>query len=178
MAKEKTTAQDGAKRLAGMDPYLKDCMTLEPSVIDEEFSRLPGDYAYWNERYTEANKSFLLAEANEKQVNARVYITIKEAEQAAEDAEEAEDDGEKKKKAKKRKAMTVDHLDALVRTNPEMVQATERRIIAEVEKDHLRGVLDAMRTKREALVSLAANMRQEQKVSPSMKALTDGFNDG
>lgn len=149
--------------------YLKECTTLEPAAIDEEFSRLPNDYAYWNERYSEANERFLRAEHFEEQVNSRVYLTKRET------PEEPEVEGDKKKKEKK---LTESAIDALVKTDPEMIAATSARITAEVEKDYLRGVLETMRTKRESLVSLAANMRQEQKANPNMNMenLTGGFN--
>lgn len=176
MAKAKQT--EAAGRLGGMDPYLKECVTLEPAAIDEEFARLPNDYAYWNEQYGKANQKFMHAEHYEKQVNARIYLTKREMPPPQAPKAAA---GEKEKDTKEKK-LTEGTIDAMVRTDLEMIAATEARIEAEAEKDYLRGVLDAMRTKREALVSLAANMRQEQKtisggMGPErMENLTAGFN--
>jgi len=48
-----------------------------------------------------------------------------------------------------------------VKTDPEYNKARERLIQAESDRDYLRGVLDALRTKREAAVSLGAQLRQE-----------------
>jgi hypothetical protein len=131
--------------------YLKECVDLLPELLSEEFARMSADYAYWNERYAEANRRELSAEWERDRTYAATYLRRKlELEEAGKKAPEA----------------TV---DAEVRTSKEYGAAVEAHIEAKAEREHLRGVLEALRTKREMLVSAGAHQRQEMQGDVAMR---------
>lgn len=131
--------------------YLKECVDLVPELLSEEFARMSADYAYWNERYAAANRAELAAEWARDKAYAATYLRRKL---------ELEAEGKKAPEA------TV---DAEVRTDAAYGAAVEAHIAAKAEREHLRGVLEALRTKREMLVSAGAHQRQEMQGDMAMR---------
>lgn len=125
-----------------VDDYLKSCVELNDAAISEEFSRLSADYAYWNEKYSVANRAHLKAEWEEEKLAAQLYLRFKEPREGLKPPTEA----------------TV---DAAVKTDPGFEARHLATLEAQAERDYLRGVLEALRTKREMAVSLGATLRQE-----------------
>lgn len=122
--------------------FLKACVDFEPTALHEEFARMSGDYAYWNEKYSAANRVMLMRERDEKKCRAGLYLRHKEA-----------PDG--------KKPPTEAAVDALVTLDPAYDEAHMALIEAQAEREHLRGILESLRTKREMLVSEGAHQRQE-----------------
>jgi len=141
-----------------VDDYLSNCVIIEPLAIEEEFIRLPADLAYWNERFAQANRAFLIADIEEKRTEARLHLECR----ARLTVEKGED-------GKKVKAPTVSDIEAEVNGHEDMQRAQDRLIAAEAEKVRLYGVLDAIRTKREMVVSLGAHMRAEMQGDPTLR---------
>lgn len=123
--------------------FLKACVDFEPTQLHEEFARMSGDYAYWNEKYSAANRLMLMRERDEQKVRARLYLLFKEAPDAG------------------RKLTTEAAVDAKVTLDPAYEEAHLALIEAQAEREHLRGILESLRTKREMLVSEGAHQRQE-----------------
>lgn len=138
-----------------VDDYLKNCVALEPTAISEEYTRTPADIAYWNACYARAYKDFLSAKINRERVEARIHLELREKAKAAPDD--------------KRKGPTVDDIKAAVTCHPEVVAAQEAEILAEVEKVKLFGALDAVRSKRDMVVQLGAQYREEMKNDPVLR---------
>jgi hypothetical protein len=135
-----------------VDDYLKECVYIEPLQMEAEFTRLPGDFAYWGERYSRASRAFLLAEREEKTVRAKQWLVLR-----------AKMVGEGQK-------ATEAAVDATVEADPAVQAAYLARLEAEAEKDRLRTVLESIRTKREMLVSLGATIRQEMENDPVIRS--------
>lgn len=127
-----------------VDDYYKTCLELEPELINEEFARMSGDFAYWNEKYAAANKAQLLAEWQEEQAEAALYLKYKETPEG-------------------KKPPTEAAVDASVKLDPLYATAHLKTLEHQAERDYLRGVLETLRTKREMLVSMGAQLRQEEK---------------
>lgn len=143
MSSEKAMLRD-----VEVDRYLKECVDLMPEAISEEFSRLSADYAYWNEKYADANREMLQAERHRDKTRAQAYFQKKAAYAQA---------GTK---------VTEATLDAEVEVD-DLVEKAEVGVIASTaEREHLRGILEALRTKREMLVSVGAHMRAEMQGDP------------
>lgn len=134
-----------------IDDYLKECVDLVPDLISEEFARMSADYAYWNERYADANRRELEAEWAKDKAYAAGYLR-KKVDLAASGAK-----------------ATEAAVDAEVKTSAEYGAAVEAHIAARAEREHLRGVLEALRTKREMLVSTGAHQRQEMQGDMAMR---------
>jgi hypothetical protein len=148
------TDEQEASRLAelNVDPYLVECVETDPLNLEREFVRLPSDYAYWSELYSRALTAMLLAKLKTKRVGARLRIGMREI-----------------LEARKGKA-TESMVDAAVIESQEMQDTENEELAAEVEKVRLAGVLEAVKTKRECLVSIGATLRKEMERDPEIAA--------
>src|SRR5688572_3935542 len=126
-----------------IDQYLAECLRIEPTVIEEEYVRLPGDLAYWNARYSVAYQRWLQAKLERETTEARLSESWR---------------GQLGTKPGR---VTVGEVEAKVVQDPLYTQARQAENDAESEKVRLWGVMDALRTKKEMLVSLGAHMRLE-----------------
>lgn len=135
-----------------VEQYLRDCVNIEPLALNEEFIRLPADVAYWNERYSKAYRGWSTAKVELDRIRAQKNLEIREA---------AKTGGGK---------VTEAYVESLIEVDPAYVNSRMTLIEAEVEKTRLYGVLDAIRTKREMLVSLGAQIRQEMAGNPQLRS--------
>lgn len=136
-----------------VDSYLYECVDMDLDALSEEYARQSADYAYWNEKFTLAMKAVLLAEYNEQQVEAMLYLKHKQAPEGG-------------------KAPTEAAVDALVKLSPEYQAARLASIEVQVEEKHIRGLMDALRTKKDMLTSAGATQRQELEGDMRMRETT------
>ena len=134
-----------------MGKYEKDCSDIIPEAVQEEFVRVPADLAYWNAKYAVALRVFLKAKTYEKQLEALLSIEHREV-------------------LLKNGKATEKAVEQVVNSDERMVEARNSLIDAEVNKVHVWGILDAIRTKKEMLISLGAHIRQEMGDDPTVKA--------
>jgi hypothetical protein len=135
-----------------LDQYLLDCVRIEPLALSEEFVRLPADYAFWNERYRQALEAHLLAEAERERIWAGCYILAVERTQPS------------------GKPATVEYAKAWVEGDADYRKSVAEGISAQAEEKRVRGILEAIRTKRDALTSLGATQRQELEHDPLIRS--------
>ena len=135
-----------------VEDYLVASVQIEPMAMQEEYVRIAPDLAYWNDRYAKVLKSFQIAKLEVETTEARLYIQQRNA---------MLDEGKKPTEAQINTAVTID---------PELREVKMELIMAEVEKVRIAGVCDAVRTKRDMLVSLGATMRAEYASEPSIRA--------
>jgi hypothetical protein len=126
---------------------------VDPLTIKEQFTELPGRLAYWNARLADAHERLLEASAVVKLVTAAAQLTVR-AQLAGR--------GEK---------VTESIVDAHVACDAACVQALLVEIDAEVEKQHVRGRVDALHAKRDMLMSLGAMLREEMKGDPMIREM-------
>ena len=132
--------------------YVKECTSILPAEqIEDEFRRVSADLAYWNNKFADALREHLRAKATEKQVRASVYLEIRSG--AAEKGE------------KLTEAMT----DAKVETHEDVRDAVDRCIHAEASKARMYGMVDAVRSKKDMLVSIGAQVRAEMQGDPMLR---------
>lgn len=159
MARKKTKGEAAAETAEERQPitqpseeeYLRDCLHIAPEVIQEEFVRLPGDLAYWNQRYSEALEAALNARHERKKVRGELWLNIKT---------ELLEDGHR---------ATEKVLDNSVDSHPDYVDACMAEAKAEAEKARVYGILDSVRAKKEMLISLGAQLRQEMEHDPTIR---------
>jgi hypothetical protein len=134
-----------------VEKFLKDSVDVEPTLLQEEFIRLPADVAYWNERYAGKLKAHLATKVEVDHLHARLYIEIRETMEA---------EGKK---------ATESAVEAKIETSPVYHQMRLTLVGLEAEVAHLKGVLEAVRTKREMVISLGAQLRQELQHDPVIR---------
>jgi hypothetical protein len=136
---------------ARLDEYLRECVRIDPLDIQAEFIRVPGDLAYWNDRYADALREFLISEADFKILKAQLEPLTRQA---------LLDAGGKTTEAQ---------VKAAIDSDDQVLEAQRRCVEAEVEKNRLYGALDAIRSKKEMLISLGAHLRAEMGGDPVLR---------
>lgn len=125
------------------DDYLRECARINPEDIQTEFERIPGQLAYFNAQYAGALNAHLVAEIDVKVTRARVYTAVREAMIA------------------KGGKPTEEYMKALIESNEDYIEQQYIASAAETKKNDLYGKLDAIRSKKEMLISLGAHLRAE-----------------
>lgn len=126
-----------------VDQYLAQSVTVEPLQLEEEFVRLPADLAYWHARAADALREYQMSKLEQDKTEANLRIVVREHIIAT---------GGKPTESQVESGMVL---------RPEYSEARARTIEAEVEYQRLRGVCEAVRVKRDALVALGQQARAE-----------------
>lgn len=134
-----------------LDEYLRECVRIDAHSLQDEYVRLPADYAFWNERYRAALERSLLAEADVKRVYAGLYLS---------GGERVMPSG---------KPATVDWIKARIEDDQDYRQAVAESIYAEADVAHVKGILEAIRTKRDMIIQMGATVRQEMQHDPAVR---------
>lgn len=130
-----------------LEKYREECLAVTPELVEEEFIRNPGDIAFWSDRYAEALEEDVLAYANRKAVYGRLVSDL-------DLIAELEDNLGKKPTASQIEGAVVNHEDYR--------EAVAREGRAKATKQRHRGMMDALSAKRDALISLGADVRIER----------------
>lgn len=137
MAGPKTSAAADAADLAR-------ATSIVPETINEEFVAVPGDLAYYGGRWATAHEEKLRAEHARERLEAELRQALRE-----------------QKNAGVLKA-SEDAIADMVEASPAYVLAREREIAADAAKTRIGVVIDAIRAKKDALISLGAQLRAER----------------
>ena len=140
--------------------YLEECVNIEPVAIQEEYVRVPADLAYWNAKFSDALKAFLLAKLALSKVEARLQLETR-----------ASMEGGKTK-------VTESVITAMIESSDDWAKVKLALVDAECEKVRLWGVCDALRSKKEMLVSLGATLRSEMEGDPMLRSYMRDQHDG
>ncbi len=135
-----------------VDAYLRECVRIEPLAIQEEYVRLPADLAYWNAKYAEAQREFLMSKVDLDVLERELYPVVRQ---------ELETSGQR---------VTEKMIEAGIGQSSLWTEAKQRVARADADKAKMYGVLDAVRTKRDMLVSLGAHLRAEMEHDPTLRA--------
>jgi len=131
-----------------LEAYMEECTRIEPLALEEEYIRLPSDTAYWAARYAAVLGRYLERRAVTKQMASELKRTIRD-----------------RLTVELPKKPTVSEVEVEVQTDPAYIAAVAEEDAAEVEKVWLGGFLEALRAKREMLVSLGAHIRMEREMN-------------
>lgn len=133
--------------------YIESAVTVNDNDISGEYMRVPGDLAYFVKKYAEAEYAYLAAKAEVDRQKGGAY------ERARKDLEEDPD----VKKATEKMVEARAANDAL------LVGALEDLAFASSQRKLFDGYVDAVKTKRDMLISLGAHMRKERDAEPMIR---------
>lgn len=162
-------------REVGLDEYTIQCVMLDDTDLDGEFSRVAADLAYWNAVYAQALREYLTQKAAVKQVRARRFVELRVELMQADLAEEDDDTAPPapaKAKAPKRSAtprVTDGRVQTAVDCDAEVVDAEMALIEAEVAKVQAQNHADEVLAKKDALQSIGARVRRELDADPEVR---------
>jgi hypothetical protein len=134
-------------------------VAIDPLALTDEFTKIPSHLARYNELYADALRLHLSAKVKVDRAYAASYIRCRA---------EAEETGAK---------TTEGMIKSMVDNDPTYHAAQDHSVVCEAEKARLWGVLDALRAKRDALISLGAHLRAEMAGSPSIRGEARGARD-
>lgn len=137
-----------------INEYLDECTKIEPAVLEEEFVRVPSDLAFWNNKYAGMYRLWLECKAQRETLYAQLY-------------------GEKRTELEAFSAKgraTEAAIDASIMLDDRYTKARAAEIASESEKVRLGGVMDALRSKRDMLISLGAHERATMGHDPTIRA--------
>lgn len=140
-----------ADHLVELEDFLRECVGIDPLQINEEFVRIPGQLAYWNARYAKSLKRFLTLKVDLDIQRARLEPILRDI------------------IIKGGGKPTVDSVKAQIEQHEDIMKLRYDLVDAEVEKNEVYGSLDAVRSKKEMLVSLGAHLRAEMGGDPSIR---------
>ena len=107
--------------------------------------RIPSDYFYWSQEYTNARKIHRLSKLTCDETRARLSIELR------------------LHLENERGKCTESMVSAAIDSSIEWVESRVEEIEAESDMVRVQGILEAIRTKREMLISLGAHARAEMK---------------
>lgn len=143
-----------------IERYLKDAVDICPEALEEEFTRLPADLAYWNERHAVALREHLDTKIERERLVGQLSIDVSFV-----DALETS----------LGKKPTVNQIQGAVLQDPRYIAVRTDETLAEVEKIRLRGCVDAIAAKRDMIISLGAHARLEMQHDPILRARMAGL---
>jgi hypothetical protein len=131
---------------------LEKVFDIDPMDLTPAFCQLPADLAYWGARYADAHRQAAAAKADEKQIHGANWEVARDRVTAI------------------RGKATLDDIKAAIEQIDDVRRARENTIEAEYEKVRLLGIVDAIRSKRDMLISVGAHVRAEMDHDPSIKS--------
>ena len=141
-----------------LEARLREMVRVDPHEIEQMFSEIPAFIASASERSARATEAYLRAKAAVKRLRALHWLEAKN---------DLKDAGERP--TEKMIDATVD-ADIDKRLQPYL----EAEIEAEVEAIRAKGILVALQAKKDALVSIGANLRAELERDPIIRSRLQG----
>ena len=135
------------------EAYLSECTRIEPLALEEEYVRLPGDMAYWNGRYADVYRHWLEVKVQRDLVYHRLHKDYREA-------LENKANGTR---------ITIKEVESMVAQDSDYLDVKAKELVAESEKIRLYGVMEALRAKKDMLISLGAHIRLEMGNDPLVR---------
>ena len=130
---------------------LREAVKIEPMAIEEEFIRMPADLAYWGEQYAQATNAHLQQKASFARLEAKLRRAARQ---------KLIDAGVKP---------TESQVEAEVVGSIEHEEGLDALNDAETHALRLKGVVEAIRTKRDMLIQIGAHLRAEMERDPMVR---------
>lgn len=144
--------------------YLAECVKIEPTALEEEFIRIPADLSFWNQRYADTYQLWLECKLKRETLYATLYRDKKM---------DLENNAQPRTLASGKpgafKAPSESAIDTEILLDDSYQNARAEEIAAESEKVRLWGIMDALRSKRDMLISIGAHQRAEMQADPSIR---------
>lgn len=132
---------------------------ITPEALEEEFVSFPAQLARANALYADAYRLEGIEKAAYDQERAKVRLLMREEHKKPASSE----------KGDRFKGPTTDDIDAMVTIDPRVVAARLAWVGADARREHLRGVCDALRAKRDAMLAIGRQIVVEMQGDPVVR---------
>ena len=139
------------------DDYLVECVCIDDDDLRSEYVRVSTDLAYWAKKHGEAEYEYLAAKANVKRSEAAAYTD------AMQILADEYDVGKLPKKP------TEKMVEARAAEDENVDDALDRFARASSWRKEVDGYVEAIKSKRDMLVSLGADLRKEREAEPYLR---------
>jgi hypothetical protein len=136
------------------DDYLAQCVMINEHDINAEFVRVSADMAYWVRKAAQTERAFLLAKHKVKDCEATAYLQAREL---------LDNDPAIKRPTEALVEATASKMPAPAKAREELAELAAQR-------EELKGYLEAIKTKRDSLISLGAMLRREMQLDPAIRS--------
>ena len=134
------------------DEALEGVFDIDPLDLQDAFCNVPAQLAYWSKQYAIRYRAAAAAKANEKHVVGAYGEVARERAVSL--------------RGKSTEADVAAQLEGI----DEVQEAREATIEADYEKVRVFGIVDAIRSKKDMLISVGAHVRAEMDHVPSIRA--------
>ena len=138
-------AEHMARWFATLPPGLAEALSLDETDLAGEFVRFAGTFAYWSERYADAEREAEAADQAVDKARAMAFLVV------------AEQNTKRAKADKHARPL----LDALAEQNSALAKAQAEALNKRRKAMAYKGYVEALRAKRDMLVQLGARRRAE-----------------
>ena len=135
-----------------LDEYRRRCVSIDQFAIQEEYALVPADMAFWSDQHADTYRAWQLCKLEREKEWGSAQLRARQ-----------------KLGARGGKAPTVGEVEAEALQDAPYTELRRQEIYLETETKRLQGLLEALRTKREMLISLGAHLRQEYWQDPAIK---------
>ena len=132
--------------------YRTECTAVDRDDLISEFVRVSADMAFWNEQYADAHQTWIDAKVTKDQQRVALY-------------KESQDRLLLNAKGR----VTIAEITAEVEGDPEYHEVVRLVSVAEDLKLRVSGTCEAIRCKKDMLISLGAHIRAELSGDPSIR---------
>ena len=134
-----------------VDAHLLEAVTIDELAIQEEYIRLPSDVAYWGAKYAQADKEYLMAKVVLDRLERQLYSVCRD------------------ELLRTEKRPTEALISSAIADSDEWLEAKEHLVECEYQRTLLKGSAEALRAKREVIISLGAHLRLEMMRDPVLR---------
>jgi hypothetical protein len=127
------------------DQYCHECVSIDRTDLNNEFCRVSADLAYWGERAAQAERSVGEAEIELEVIKAEAYVFQRNL-----------------LDSRLAKRASEDMVTNAVASTSKYRGAKEHLVDCKSVKRRIAGIIESVKTKRDMLVSLGAQLRSEQ----------------
>lgn len=133
-----------------LDPaVVSEAISIDPQALQSEYVRVPSDIGRYCGLYTDAFELYVVAKARLDDVDSDLRKEYRETPSPS-------------------GKITEGYIDACVMGDARYRSQRDELVAAEVLKSRVSGIIEAIRTKRDMLISLGADVRGERLPPPSL----------
>jgi hypothetical protein len=141
-----------AESVESITAFLEECLEISPADLNDEFMKIPGQIAFWNERYATATYKHQTAKLHFERERARLFVALRN-----------------RPEPNTKKPPPMDAISALCDDDDDLFELAEEVARKDAERIKLKGICEAMLRKADMLQSIGAKLREEHRTDHSVR---------
>jgi hypothetical protein len=126
--------------------FLRACLEINPTDLNQEFIKVPGEIAHWNEQFANATYAHATAKLTYEREYARLFVELRNT-----------------LDPNTKKPPSLELLKAMCDADEDLGELAHDMNLKDADRIHIRGLVDAVVRKADMLQSLGAKIREEHR---------------